>query len=132
MKKLFLLLFFILSLQALEINYDHFKYENFKLEYFKDKTNSLTIKQIKKSNFKTINSQNSFSGSVGSVWYRINFKNVSSKTKELFLHDNFAYFSKKIEIYEFSNNTIEDKNQYNILSDAGTNKLAGRTLVYSF
>lgn len=132
MKKLFLLLFFILSLQALEINYDHFKYENFKLEYFKDKTNSLTIKQIKKSNFKTINSQNSFSGSVGSVWYRINFKNVSSKTKELFLHDNFAYFSKKIEIYEFSNNTIEDKNQYNILSDAGTNKLAGSTLVYSF
>jgi len=132
MKKLFLFLIFVISLQALEINYDHVKYENFELEYFRDKTNSLTIKQIKNSNFKTINSQNSFSGSVGAIWYKIKFKNISSKTKELFLHDNFAYFSKKIEIYEFSNHTLEDKNQYNILSDIDTNKLIGSTLVYSF
>ena len=134
MKKLFLLLLFTISLQAsiLEINNDYVKYENFELEYFQDVSNNLTIEKIKNANFKNINAQNSFAGNVGAIWYKIRLKNVSTKTKELFLHDNFAYFSKKIEVYELSNNIIDAKSKYNILDNTSKNFLTGSSLIYPF
>ncbi len=130
-KLLFLFSFFLSSFAAtLELNYADKKFEDFMLSYLVDKNSSLEIEDVKTLNFKSISNTHSFKGKTGNVWYKINLQNKTKLDKELFLHNNFAYYHKEIDIFEFINNTLVDKNRYNILKDNHANKLIGSTLVY--
>jgi len=131
MIKLFFLLslFLYISASTIELNYADKKLEYFKISYIIDKNSSLDINQVKNMKFKKINNKHAFSGKSGLVWYKINLKNTTKINKKIFIHNDFAYFSKQIDNFEFANDILIDKNKYNIL-DEYSNKLTGSTLVY--
>ncbi|MEA1892260.1 MAG: sensor histidine kinase [Campylobacterota bacterium] len=130
-KLLLLLSFFIfLNASSIEINYADTKYENFTIYYLEDKDKKYDIEQVKNMQFKPINNQHAFSGKTGYTWYKIELKNITHIDKEIYLHDNLAYYSKEIDIFEFSKNRLLDQNKYYILDCKDANKLYGSTLVY--
>jgi len=129
-------LFFLLSLVSLllssetQLNYTDNKLENFTISYVQDKNSSFTIKDIQQMSFTPISNKHAFSGRPGTTWYKLELKNLTKINKEIFLHNNFAYYSKEIDIFEFYCNILVDKTRYNILEDRSSNKLTGSTLIY--
>ncbi len=121
----------VLHAQLIEVNYSDTKFENFNVQYLQTDS-ALTVDQVKNSSFKPINSQNAFYGHSGSIWYKIEIKNISQIDKKLFLHEDFAYFSKIISVYEFKNQKLFDQNRYDVLDSGENNKLIGSALVHPF
>ncbi len=132
MIKILILLSLLISLNAstIELDYIDKKFEDFTIGYIQDREMSLNIEQVKDMRFEEIKNRHAFSGDTGNIWYKINFKNITKVDKEIFLHNDFAYFSQEIDIFEFSKGKQLDQNRYNILEDRSTNKLIGSTLVY--
>ena len=132
MIKILILLALFISLNAttIELNYENKKFENFKIGYIQDKNSSLSIDTIKNMKFKEINNRHAFSGKTGDMWYKLILKNQTETDKKIFLHSKLAYFSKEVDIVEYSNNQLLDQNRYNILEDTRDNRLLGSTLVY--
>lgn len=131
MKIILLLIFFTFAhASPIEINYADIKYENFTISYLSDEDSLYEIDEVKKMHFKYIHNSHAFSGKTGVVWYKIILKNITDIDKKIYLHNNLAYFSKEIDIFEFSNNNLVDQNRYNILAKESSNKLLGSSLVY--
>jgi len=125
-------IFFTIPLNALsplEVGYEKLKLENFNVGFILDKNNSLSLDEIRESKFKTTSNRHAFGNTPTVVWIKIEIKNTTEIEKEMFLHNDFAYFSKEISISEFTNNKLVDKNIYNTL-DKESNKLTGSVLVY--
>ncbi len=127
---LFLSLFISLNAATIELNYADKKFEEFNIGYIQDKEMSLTIKQVKEMEFKDIHNRHAFSGKTGNVWYKLTLQNTTKIDKELYLHNKLAYFSKEIDIIEFSNGKLFNQHRYNILENKSDNGLLGSTLVY--
>ena len=128
-----LLLFFILSvstLHSLDLNYASGNFEKFDIEYFIDEDSTMRYVDIKNANFSPISNKHGFNGEVGVLWYKIVLNNMTNLDKDLFLHDNLAYFSKSISIYEQRNKILTNQYLYNIFEDESSNKLIGSTLIH--
>ena len=104
--------------------------QDFKVSYYYDKSNSLKLKDIKNKLFLNIPKQYSLSIEKNIVWYKVDINNNSSLNKKLFLHNNFGYMSKEIELYESFNNKIINKEIYNLFDKNIGKKLRGKTIVY--
>ena len=132
MIKLLVILSFFITLHAstIKIDYSNVKYEDFSVSYLIDKNSSLTIDQVKNMDFKSIHNRHGLHGQRGTSWYRITLQNITNLNKEIFLHNNLAYFYKQTDIFEFHNEEMKDKHVYNILEDSSSNKLIGSTLVH--
>ena len=132
MMKLLVILSFFITLHAstIKIDYSNVKYEDFSVSYLIDKNSSLTIDQVKNMDFKSIYNRHGLHGQRGTSWYRITLQNITNLNKEIFLHNNLAYFYKQTDIFEFHNEEMKDKHVYNILEDSSSNKLIGSTLVH--
>jgi len=133
MLKIFILsiLSVFISLNALELNFTDEKYENFNILHFKDKNSSYTINTLKNVVFEPILNTHSFSGKTGTVWYKIELQNKTELKKQLILHNNFAYYSKEITIYEYFHQELIKENSFNILKKSPFNDLTGSTLLYN-
>ena len=135
LKNKLIILFFISFISVLnasniiEINYGDIKIKKFNIDYILDSNNSLSVQEIKNANFKTISSHHSFGNIPDTLWVRIDIQNITEIERNIFLHNDFAYFSKEITIYEFVNDKLLDQNVYNILEEEN-NKLTGSVLVY--
>jgi len=132
MLKYLLSIFISITLSAsfIQLNHVDSKYENFEIEYMVDKNSSYSIENILNKKFSTINNRHAFSGKVGTTWYKIALKNITDVDKKIYLHEDFAYYSKEISIYEFQDKKILKSTDYNILADAQFNALTGSTLIY--
>ena len=132
----FLLISTLLSsfLQAnpIALDYDETNLEDFTLEYFIDKSNLLNIQEVQTKQFSSLSNENTFLGSVGTIWYKIELYNQTNLDKELFLHNDYAYHSKEISIYTYQNKNFIDQEKYSIFKEKSHNKLIGSTLVYPF
>jgi len=129
---IFLILSFITFLNAssiIDINYDFKENKNFSVDYILDNNNLLTIDKVKNLKFKTTSNHHSFGNIPNTLWMKIKFKNLTDIEKKVFLHNDFAYFSKEITIYEFLEDKLIDQNVYDIL-EKDSNKLVGSALVY--
>ncbi len=127
---IFLSIFTFLNATTIELNYLDKKVEDFDISYIIDKNSSYTIEQIKDIEFQNISNRHAFSGKIGTTWYKIDLKNITEVQKEVFLHNTFAYFSKEIDIFEFSKDKQVNQERYNILEHKSSNRLIGSTLVY--
>lgn len=125
------LTFLSLSASELKINYADVKLENFTMGQLRENNTSYTIKEVQNLKFKDVNNQTDFSGSLHNTWYRLKIYNSMKIDRQLYLHDNFAYFSKEITVYLFAHNRLIQKTDYNVL-DNSNNRLIGGTLVYPF
>ena len=132
MIKLLVILLFFLTLHAstIKLHYSSVKYEDFNVSYLLDENSSLTINQIKNMEFNSTHNKHAFNGKTGASWYKINLENTTDLDKKIFLHNNLAYYHKKIDIFEFYNDTMQDKHVYNILENKSSNQLFGSTLVH--
>ena len=132
MLKFFIFLSLLISLNAtiIELDYKESKFESFTIGYIQDKEMALDIEQIKNMSFQDIKNRHAFSGKSGNIWYKINLLNKTNLDKKIFLHNNLAYFSQEIDIFEFSNEKLMDRHRYNILEDKDSNKLIGSILVH--
>ena len=124
------ILSFVLSLNALDLNYTDSKYENFEILYFKDKNASYTVDTLNNVKFKPILNTHSFSGKTGTIWYKLELHNLTEYKKTVILHSNFAYYSKEITIYEYYNKSLIKRNSFDILKKDPFNDLTGSTLLY--
>ncbi len=135
LKNKLVILFFISLVTLLnasgiiEINYSETEIEKFNVGFIYDNNNSMSINEVKASNFTTTSNQHSFGNKPTIVWVKIEIRNITAIEKKIFLHNNFAYLSKEITIYEYIQDRLDDKNIYNIL-DNENNKLTGDVLVY--
>ena len=132
--KLFLLflLFLTTILNAsdiIKIDYSDVKIEKFNISYFLDKEDNESIQSIQNKKFKTISNYYSFGQSPITLWIKLQIQNTTSIKKQLHIHNDFAYFSKEITIFELINNKFHDQNVYNILQESN-NKLNGSILIY--
>ncbi len=127
---IFLSIFIFLNAATLELDYADNKIEEFDISYIIDKKSSYTIEQIQDMQFQEIANRHAFSGKTGTTWYKLDLKNITKVQKEIFLHNSFAYYSKEIDIFEFSQGKQVNQERYNILEDKSSNKLIGNTLVY--
>ncbi|MEN8302511.1 MAG: 7TM diverse intracellular signaling domain-containing protein [Campylobacterota bacterium] len=127
---IFLSIFTFLNASTIELNYIDKKIEDFNISYLVDKNSSHTIQTIRNMQFNGISNRHAFSGKIGTTWYKIDLKNITKVQKEVFLHNRFAYFSREINIFEFSNGKQVNQERYNILEEKSSNKLTGNTLVY--
>jgi len=100
------------------------------IQYLIDRNSSLNIYDVKKMQYKTISNTHAFSGHTGTVWYKLDINNTTTLEKELFLHNVFAYYSRKIIFYEVLNDKVIKKTDYNTLEPKEKNKLLGSTLVH--
>lgn len=132
MIRIFLLISLILfaNSSAIELNYLNKKFEDFTISYIVDKDSSYSIDKVRSMNFKEIKNRHTFKGKTGDVWYKIELHNSTKLDKNIFLHNDLAYFSKEIDIFEFSKDKLLDQNRYNILEDKSSNRLTGSSLVY--
>ncbi|MDB2562450.1 sensor histidine kinase [Sulfurimonas sp.] len=132
MMKLLFILSLLVTLHAsnIEFNYSNVKMEDFSVSYILDKNSSLSINQVESMEFNIIKNKHAFSGQTGATWYKIDLENKTDLDKKIFLHNNLAYFSKKIDIFTLNDNFIQDKHFYNVLENKSTNKLFGSTLVH--
>jgi len=80
--------------------------------------------------FKPISNTHGFYGNTGNVWYKMILQNTTVLNKDIYLHNNFAYYYRQTDIYEFFKGELRDKEVYNILSNKDANKLIGSTLVH--
>ncbi len=127
---LLLLSTLFLSGAAIELNYEDKKFENFTLLYIIDTNNSYTAQTVQDATLKTISNKHGFNAHTGSTWYKLSLKNTTSISKEFYIHNDFAYFSKEILIFEFSQNRLIDQNRYDILEKGSENPLTGASLIY--
>jgi len=130
--KLILLLLLLLSSHslALELNYLPTKFENFTIGYLKDLNKSKTINDVKNIKFSPILNTHAFSGNIGQTWYKIELRNSTSLRKKTYLHLDYAYYSREIDIFEFSDKDLLDQERFNILQKGESNKLTGSSLIY--
>jgi len=122
--------FLVLGASTLHLTQANKKYEDFNIQYSMDKNFTYTIQNIQDQEFHTIKNEHAFSGNTGAVWYRITLKNIADIDKKIYLHNNFAYFSKNIEIFELQDKKLLRQHTYDILEDSTTNALTGATLIY--
>jgi len=132
--KVILLLFLLCNISLasikIEILYNDIKISNFNIGYIHDNSNLLSIDEIIKLPFENITNQNSFGINHDITWYKLEISNSSNLDKTIYLHNNLAYMSKEIDIFEFRNNQIVDQNKYKLFDDDISRKLTGSTLVY--
>ena len=105
-------------------------YSAFNLGFFKDYNNSVDINKIGDLKFTKVSNHYSFGNISSAVWLKLEIKNITEMEKEIFIHNDFAYFSKEITIYEYQNHKIIDKNIYKTFDNTKENKLTGSVLVY--
>jgi hypothetical protein len=136
LKNKLILLFFISIFTLLNasnlitINYGETKIKNFNIGFIRDTNNSININNIQDSKFTTVANMHSFGNTPDTVWLKLDIKNVTDIQKEIFVHNDFAYFSKEITIYEYKDKKLIDQNVYKIFDDKQDNKLTGSVLVY--
>ena len=127
---IYILLLFSTYIYAIEINYAPTQFDNFTIEYLEDTAISYKIDDIKKMQFKNISNKNGFGSKLGSVWYRLKIHNTTELSKTIFLHNNFAYYSKEIFIYLFERDKLLDQNKFNILEGQSNKNLIGSMIRY--
>lgn len=127
---LFLLFDMLLSSDNIEILSTNVKILNFDIEYAHNNDNSILVENINKVNFKKTKNQNSFGVNHNITWYKLDINNSSNFDKTIYLHNDIAYMSKEIDIFEFSKDKIVDQNRYKLFDEHISNKLTGSTLVY--
>jgi two-component system, sensor histidine kinase LadS len=136
LKNKLILLFFISIFTLLNasniitINYGKTQIKDFNIGFIKDTNNSININNIQESKFTTVANMHSFGNTPDTVWLKLEIKNISDIKREIFIHNDFAYFSKEITIYEYKNKKLIDQNIYKIFDDKQDNKLIGSVLVY--
>ncbi len=133
--KLFILFFIsIFSLvnasNLITIDYGKTKLKDFKISFIKDNNNSININNIEESEFTTVSNIHSFGNTPDAVWLKLEIKNITDIKREIFIHNDFAYFSKEITIYEYKDKKLKDQNIYKIFDNKQDNKLTGSVLVY--
>ncbi|MDQ7061135.1 MAG: 7TM-DISM domain-containing protein [Sulfurimonas sp.] len=127
---IFLLSFTVLrATQIINIDYSELKKENFTLEYVVDTKASLTNKNIQNQVFHPISNCNSLGYTINPIWIKLKIENTTKLNKNIFIHNDLAYFSKIISIYEYQNNRLFDQNIYTI-QNKNNNSLLGSTFVY--
>ena len=112
------------------INYGKTEIKKFNIGFIKDTNNSINIDNIQESKFTTVANMHSFGNIPDTLWLKLEIKNITDIKKEIFIHNNFAYFSKEITIYEYKDKKLIDQNIYRIFDDKEDNKLTGSVLVY--
>ncbi|MCU7836249.1 MAG: sensor histidine kinase [gamma proteobacterium symbiont of Taylorina sp.] len=130
-----LLLFFsntAVSAQTIEVEQQQVAMNDFTIAYLHDDENSLTIDDVISniSAFKNTSNNNSFGYQHKTTWYKITLISRSKMSRELYLHNNIAYMSKQIDIYEFNGKQQLDQNRYQFLDSSIGRKLSGSSLVY--
>jgi signal transduction histidine kinase len=131
-----LILFFISIFSLLNasnlitINYGKTDIKNFNIGFIRDTNNSININNIQDSKLTTIANIHSFGNTPDTVWLKLEIKNTTDIKKEIFVHNDFAYFCKEITIYEYEDKKLIDQNIYKIFDDIKENKLTGSVLVY--
>lgn len=132
MLKILLLSFLSLfiSVSALDLNSLEQKYKDFELLYFLDTNSSHTINSIQNVMFKPISNTHAFSGNTGTFWYKLDLTNTTNLKKKILLHNDFAYYSKEITIYECFNAKVQKKEKFDILKKEPFNDLTGHSLIY--
>lgn len=113
----------------IKIDYSSVNIEKFNLSYLLDKKNALSVEKLHTMKFKQTSNKHSFGNTPATLWIKLAIKNETDIKRKIFLHDNFAYFSKKITLYEYVHGKLQDQNIYNIL-EKESNKLTGSVLVY--
>ena len=104
---------------------------NLEISYFYDKNNTIELKDVIKKNFTTISTKHSFNPKSKTVWYKLEIRkssNLIDKEKN-FIHNNMAYLSKHVDIYEKIDKNFKHTS-YNLMDKNIGNKLSGKTLIY--
>ncbi|MEA1917073.1 MAG: sensor histidine kinase [Campylobacterota bacterium] len=129
--RILLFLFFIFSIanSELKIGYTPINEQNFEIEYLFDANNSLKIDEIKNSFFKTTSNSASFGINHNTTWYRLRLNNTTDISKKIYFHNNFAYMSKEIQIFEFIESKLINQSMYRLFDDNIAKKLAGSSVV---
>jgi len=116
--------------EPVEIKNFQIALEDFQVYYAHESKQSLSIEQAKKLNFKPIKNRNSFAIEHKITWYKLELKNSSDVLKNFYLHNNLAYMSQQIDIYEFEDDHQTDQHNYKILNSDIAPKFNGSTLIY--
>jgi len=134
MKQILIILFLLLNSTVasdkIKISYSDIALQNFNIVYIHDDNNRLTIDKVIGLNFKNTPNQNSFTSNHKITWYKIKISNTTSANKTIYLHNNLAYMSKEINIFEFYGKKQVDQNRYNLFNIDISKQLRGSTLVY--
>ena len=121
MMKVILLLFLLcnisLASEKIEILYNDIKLVNFTIGYIHDNSNLLSIDEIIKLPFDETTNQNSFGINHDITWYKLEISNSTNLDKTIYLHNNLAYMSKEIDVYEFHNDKALDQNRYKLFDE---------------
>lgn len=138
MKKILFLIFIFYNISyasnTLEITSDNIKIESFSISYLHDDKNTLKINDILNNlkKFKNTTNKASFGINHNTTWFKIIIKNKTNLSQKIYLHSNFAYMSKEVDIFELIKNKEEKHTSYYLFDEDINEKLLGSTIVYSF
>ena len=103
---------------------------NYSVDYLHDKNNNINFNEVIKAQFSSLSKRHSFGTHYEVIWYRITVTNLSKTDIHQYLHENLAYYSKEIELYESLDSNRFSEKKYNLWDSNVGSKLTGSTLVY--
>ncbi|MEA1918743.1 MAG: sensor histidine kinase [Campylobacterota bacterium] len=126
---------FLITLIALiitQLSASEHKSVTFEVSYYSDRDTKLSSDDLASVHFKSCDKEQSLEIQNTTVWYKIIVENNSFVDQTLFLHNNKAYMSQEIDIYEFDAINQIDQNHFNLRDKQIKNRLSGSSLVYPF
>ena len=108
----YIFLFFILltslltAMPIINIDANPTKLQEFNLEYFVDKTENMSLDEIKQQDFTPDKSTLSLGILEVDAWLRFELRNQSKKKQKLFIHDEHAYITNTLEFYELKDDLL--------------------------
>jgi len=128
-KILLITIFSLFTLQAesvVIINSDSVNLNNFQLNYYVDKSQKMSLHEIRKETFIEGNNRLSLGIDSPKTWIKIILKNDTQKMKKLYIHNTYAYHAACTSFYEIgANGSILKEISYEPRQNINTDLMEG-------
>jgi len=119
------------AMPAIDIHSNETSLEDFEVEYFVDKTEKMSLQEIKKQKFTQDTSTLSLGIFQDVAWLRFKLHNRTQNKQKLYIHNENAYVANGIDFYEFKDDKL--LNSLNILMQDtnSTKKMFGSDAIFT-
>jgi len=102
------------------------------VEYLQDNDEVLSIESAVKSEYVSASNKHCYELENKVVWYKVAIRNSSDSAQELFLHNNKAYLSKQVQLFELMDVGETISHYYDLFDEDIGKQLKGGAIVYPF
>jgi len=129
---IFLISFTFAQESIINITSDTSSITDFKLDYFIDKTQKMDFEEVKSQKFTQGKNKDCLGAKIINVWIKIKLVNLTDKPQKLYLHQDIAYFFRKMNYFEVDEKGILLRKQEKNISHSPQSVLDGSNAIFKF